>query len=323
MSGLSNLNKRLQYRGGNTESRLEKDKLTSLMRALHNSYQSETAILEDSREFKCLINPDKLHTDYDNKIISIPFEDKCLNSVTSDKELIGLKSGDTFTWKETNTHWLVYLRYLEESAYFRAEIRKCEQQIEINGKSYWIYIRGPVETSVQWKEKAGLTWNKMNYSLVMFITRDENTSDFFHRFTKIKLTEPGSGEKRTWEVVNQNQYYGDGIIQVFLDEAHENSIEDAANQEREENIKPIPPIDMTKPYIIGSTTAKKYDSVTYKAVNFTESGYWYLVQNNKETKINNSSNMLTFEITNSKGTYIVKYKTENEEALLETIIQAF
>jgi hypothetical protein len=38
-----------------------------------------------------------------------------------------MKPGDVFTWKKTNTHWLVYLQDLEEIAYFRAEIRRCDQ----------------------------------------------------------------------------------------------------------------------------------------------------------------------------------------------------
>jgi hypothetical protein len=43
------------------------------------SYQAATAILEDGREFRCLINPDKNKPAYDNKIISIPYKDICLN----------------------------------------------------------------------------------------------------------------------------------------------------------------------------------------------------------------------------------------------------
>jgi hypothetical protein len=53
--------------------------LTGLKRALLYSYQAETAVLSDGREFRCLINPDKNKPAYDNKIISIPFKDICLN----------------------------------------------------------------------------------------------------------------------------------------------------------------------------------------------------------------------------------------------------
>ena len=76
-----NLNIRLNYMGGRkAEDRMVNDKLRTLKKALLYSYQAATAILEDGREFRCLINPDKLKNDYDNKIISIPFYDICLNA---------------------------------------------------------------------------------------------------------------------------------------------------------------------------------------------------------------------------------------------------
>ena len=96
------------------------------------SYQAATAVLSDGKEFRCLINPDKNKPAYDNKILSIPYKDICLNGPrmgkTSEGEIdINIRSGDVFTWKETNTHWLVYLEYIEEDAYFRSEIRRCDQ----------------------------------------------------------------------------------------------------------------------------------------------------------------------------------------------------
>ena len=102
MSGLDNLNKRLNYRGNNQQDRMISGKLASLKRALLYSYQAATAILEDGREFRCLINPDKLKTNYDDKIISIPFEDICLNADKIGKtsegiQPIGIKTGDVFT----------------------------------------------------------------------------------------------------------------------------------------------------------------------------------------------------------------------------------
>ena len=124
------------------------------------SYQAATAILSNGQEFRCLINPDKNKPAYDNKILSIPYKDICLNvpkvGKTSEGEIdINIKPGDVFTWKETNTHWLVYLEYIEEDAYFRSEIRRCDQEVKINDNSYWVYIRGPVETSIEWTQKAG------------------------------------------------------------------------------------------------------------------------------------------------------------------------
>lgn len=329
MSGFDNLNKRLQYHGGEQLNRLEQDKLTSLKSALKNSYYSETIVLNDEREFKCLINPDKLHPDYDNKIISIPYKEKCLNSEISDVEKdsfgveqVGLKSGDVFTWKETNTHWMVYLHHLDETAYFRANIKKCEQEIQVNEQKYWVSIRGPVETSIPWNQKAGIEWNDMNYSLVMYITRDENTASYFKRFTKVKIPEPVTNKLQTWKVVGKNLYHGEGVIQLFLDEDFENSIQDAVEEEKKQNIKPLVPYEEESPRIEGPVSVYKYDTVTYKAVNFTEKGYWYLTQNGKRLKMNETSYNFTVDIVKSKGDFIVEYSTVNENAKLALTIQS-
>ena len=82
MSAIDNLKKRLEFNGGTiAEGRMQEGKLRSLKRALLYSYQAATAILQDGRMFRCLINPDKLKNDYDDKIISIPYEDICLGRI--------------------------------------------------------------------------------------------------------------------------------------------------------------------------------------------------------------------------------------------------
>ena len=98
MSGLENLKTRLNYvGGGNQQGRMNRDKVASLRKALLYSYQAATITLSDNREFRCLINPDKLRNDYDDKIISIPYKDICLNSekegtTTVGYEEIGVKA---------------------------------------------------------------------------------------------------------------------------------------------------------------------------------------------------------------------------------------
>ncbi|MDO4967017.1 MAG: hypothetical protein Q4E51_09970 [Lachnospiraceae bacterium] len=102
MTALENLKTRLEFDGGTRQqSRMAEDKLKSLKKALLYSYQAATAILSDGREFRCLINPDKTKVHYDDKIISIPFEDICLNAEKVGKKSqgeveIGLKAGDVF-----------------------------------------------------------------------------------------------------------------------------------------------------------------------------------------------------------------------------------
>ena len=65
MSGLDNMQTRINYSGGKRQvDRMNENKLKSLKKALLYSYQSATALLADRREFRCLINPDKLKNEY-------------------------------------------------------------------------------------------------------------------------------------------------------------------------------------------------------------------------------------------------------------------
>lgn len=329
MSSLDLLNKRLEYYGGsNQQTRMINDKLRSLKKSLLYSYQAATATLADKREFRCLINPDKNKPAYDNKILSIPYKDICLNKsrvgkTSEGEEEIGIKPGDVFTQKETSAHWLVYLQYTEEKAYFRSEIRRCDQQVEINGNSYWVYIRGPVETSIEWSQKAGIEWNTLNYSLVMYITSDEVTNDYFYRFKTIKIIDPRNNTKKTWQVVGVDPYYGDGILQVFLDEYFENSIKDAAAVEKSQENTIGHGVE---PYIDGPTTVPQYSKAYYSINNVDnwEQGHWYLRWNNTEQDLNSSKKIIPLDISiGDLGTFTLIYRLdEQEDVTLDVTIAA-
>ena len=307
------LNKRLQYQGGNQEQRFINDKLRGLKKALLYSYQAATATLSDGKEFRCLINPDKNKPAYDNKILSIPYKDICLNAPrvgkTSEGEIdIDIKPGDVFTWKETNTHWLVYLEYLEEDAYFRSEIRRCDQEVKIEDNSYWVYIRGPVETSIEWNQKAGIEWNTLNYSLVMYITADEITNNYFERFKTIKILDPRYNKEKTWQVVGVDPYYGDGIIQVFLDEYFENSIADAVAAEKPAETGKENPVDETAAYIDGPTEVQQYSKAYYEIHNAKE-GHWYLKWKGEEQNLKSSLKIIPLNVSIGElGTFTLIYR---------------
>ena len=307
------LNKRLQYQGGNQEQRFINDKLRGLKKALLYSYQAATATLSDGKEFRCLINPDKNKPAYDNKILSIPYKDICLNAPrvgkTSEGEIdIDIKPGDVFTWKETNTHWLVYLEYIEEDAYFRSEIRRCDQEVKIEDNSYWVYIRGPVETSIEWTQKTGIEWNTLNYSLVMYITADETTNNYFERFKTIKILDPRYNKEKTWQVVGVDPYYGDGIIQVFLDEYFENSIADAVAAEKPAEAGKENPVDETAAYIDGPTEVQQYSKAYYEIHNAKE-GHWYLKWKDKEQDLKSSLKIIPLNISIGElGTFTLIYR---------------
>lgn len=326
MSGLEHLNKRLQYQGGNAENRFINDKLKTLKKSLLYSYQAATAVLSDGRKFRCLINPDKETSEYDNKIISIPYKDKCLNIHKTElahridepdpqEEVIGLKCGDVFEWEETHTHWLVYLEFLEEDAYFRAQIRKCEQQTEIGNKKYWTYIRGPVETSVQWRQKGGVEWNDLNYSLVMYVTRDDNTAAVLHRFSKLKIFDPLTNTNKTWSVAAVDPYYGDGIIEVMLDEYFENTAQDKIDAERAAlpQEKPVKPSKYV-PYIKGPAEVKGYSKVEYTIENISDRGLWFVDDGDNIDLPRGFENndVLKLTIMKKRGKFTIKYKIDDE-----------
>lgn len=314
MAGLDNLQIRLSYAGGSTEGRMQKDKLKSLKRALFNSYQAETAILADGREFKCLINPNRLKADYDEKIISIPFEDICLNTervgkTTQGIQTIGMKSGDVFEWKETGTFWIVYLQRLEESAYFRANIKKCQFEIDINGTKYKVYVRGPVETAIDWQQKKGIVWNNLNYTLTLTITKTKETEAFFHRFSKIKFRE------KTWEVQAIDNISTEGTIDVYLKEYYSNEVEDAYLKEQEETLPEIIPPAENSVYIAGDSVVYPFDIKEYTIKNASD-GQWIL-EGNKARILESTEGKVVIEIVSGRsGAVNLLYKRQDKEDIV-------
>lgn len=312
MIGLKNMNTRLRYAGGNAESRMQKDKLRGLKRALLYSYQAETLALMDGREFRCLINPDNLKMDYDIKILSIPFKDICLNidksgdTTTEGLQLINLKVGDTFLWKNTNTYWLVCMQYLEESAYFRAEIRKCTDEVDLNGKTYKVYIKGPKETTIPWNQKAGIVWNDINYKIEMYISNDEYVSDYFTRFKTLKIN------GNTYEIQTVNKYNNNADIAIVVLKEHFN------NSILEEALKNEVEVEDTLVYEIeGPKKVQPYDIATY-VLNANASEYKWAISNNKARIIETKGNTAKVEIiTGRSGNFEI---TCNDYLLPVTIV---
>ena len=316
MSGLENLKTRVKYYGVTVEDRLKTDKLRTLKKALFNSYQAETIVLADGREFKCLINSNKLEKDYDDRYISIPFEDICLNAERLGKtfegqQKIGLKPGDVFKWKENDSYWITYLPKLEESAYYRATIRRCMYEVTINDTQYKIYFRGPTMVQAEWHKTEHSQWNGINYDAMLTIVKNDETLKFFDRFVKVKI-----GGK-SWKVVATDKFSTEGIIDVYL-------VEDFTNTIEEENqppvIDPIVP-DETKSYIDGPNQVYPYDIKTYLLANANnlENGQWEISNNKKAKIIAQSTEQLKLEIIGNKGEFDIIYKVDGQESLTLTV----
>lgn len=298
------MKKRIQYAGGDADGRNVKGKYKSMLGALRNSYQAEWITLNEYDEekkarWRCLINPDKLKEDYDQKEISIEYES-------------GLKEGDTFLWDRTDTHWIVYLQEYSEEAYFRAAIRRCDYQIDIGENKYWVYIRGPMETTIQWKSKHNLNVNELNYTAVMYITKNEETLQFFERFKVIKW------DGHNWMVNAVDRYSQKGIIEVALNEHFNNEMED--NMVIPEVF--IPEEDV--PYIAGPQVVYAFDENIFYEVKNAEQGKF--VVDCKEVKITNSTET-SCEIsilTGKSHSFNLIYERENmDNIVLGVTIESF
>ncbi len=148
---LESMKKRIEYYGGkDADARLVKAKYNSFKSALNNSYQAEWVEFRDEK-YRCLINSNKLNLDYDEKEISIDYNSN-------------IQVGDVIYWNRTNTHWIIYLQKIEEEAYFRGLMRQCDTFIEINGYDYWLYLRGPVEKTIDWSNAHDISFNNLNYT---------------------------------------------------------------------------------------------------------------------------------------------------------------
>lgn len=254
--------------------------------------------------FKCLINHDKLKVDYEDKIISIPFLEPPQGSVEPMET--DFHNGTVFKWVHGNkeewtpdTYWIVYMQYSEETAYFRAEIRKADEEIEIvvidsqgneNAVTYRGWMTGPNETTALWNIKKNVTWNDLNYTKLLYITKDEDTLAFFQRFDRIIIN------GKPWEVQAYNEHYStsktkgedSGIIRVALKETYTTT--DQFIKEKEsaaaDQIEAEAEYDAvhTQARLEGPTSAYPYDILIYKVKNLEGEPEWS-VSDSKLAKI--------------------------------------
>lgn len=236
---MTTMTARIAYLGGNQLDRIDKQKLRTLKSVLKNSYNSRLIRVPNGSVWDALITTSSggLKSQRDRKELSVEFDS-------------GLKPGETFELLEDCTHWMVYLPILTETAYLRAEILRCNHQLEVNGQKYWIYLNGPVETDLRWFLKNNINANELNLSGTIYIKKDENTKEFFKRFTRIKI------DGHVWEVQVTDSLTVPGIIELEIQEYYDNTIEELPE------IKKATP-DEEDAVITGMTTVKQNTSVGY------------------------------------------------------------
>lgn len=273
----------LHSRGGlPQQERMVRDKRKSLDKATLYSYQAarikkiqgkdlDRAGLEDVKIARALINPDKNKFDYDNKIVSVGFEH-------------GFEVGDVFEWERTDSYWLITLQDLDEIAYFRGEIRRCDYEInwlDDEGKEWRSYaaVRGPVETKINYIQKHQISVDTPNHSLHIYLPRTEQTMKQFRRYSKFYLKDADSPDDNIcWRVEATDSISTKGILEFTAVEYYANETEDNVEQGLvkafvQKNIEPeIDP----KEDIVGPTFIKPKIEYEYFVEAKDTDGDWYI-----------------------------------------------
>lgn len=280
--------------GATSDGRINDGKLKSLRSAMKNSYQAEWITFND-KIYRCLINPVKMSPDYDQKEISIEF-------------CAGVKPGSVFLWNRTDTHWMILNQRLTEEAYFRGEIRQCDYEIETDNGKYWVWLRGPLETTTEWRLKHNINYNTLNYTLLMYIEKNDDTNEFFTRHQKVKF------DGHNWRVAATDKYSQDGIIEVYLDEINNNEMED--NQ----IIPEVKPIDKKQPGIIGEQIVHPYDNNIVYTINKLSGGEWRTSSKKVLITDSNESSCTIDVITGRSGEFTLQYVI-NDEVVKELVVK--
>lgn len=202
---ISTLAARLEYLGGDMLGRIKQQKLNGLRAALKNDYNSRMIKTPIHEAWPALINANNLKPDYDKKFLSVEFDSE-------------LEPGDVFECLDDGTHWMVYLPVLTEIAYLKSEIIRCRYVLTIEDTNYWIYFQGPTETDIRWFIKRGINVNELNLSGTIFIKNNEQTREFFNRFTHIKVA------GHMWEVQVTDSISVPGVLELEVQEYYDNTI---------------------------------------------------------------------------------------------------
>lgn len=282
MSNFEMMRKRLEWQGGIAqEDRMIKDKWRTLLRTLKYSYQAcDIALAQAQQEIlneglepehpivRALINPDKNKQDYDDKILSVDY-------------IHQFKPGDVFEWKNTGTHWIIYLQQLTEDAYFRGEIRRCRYKIKFkdeDGNICYTYaaIRGPVETQIDSIQKNQERIDKPNLSLNILMPRNEVTIKAFDRYKEFIL------DGRCWKVkaVDPISMTIDrqGVLEVNAQEDYINEVTDDEANEIKDGLIVEPDEPTPNSEINGETFIKPAIPEIYSVD--IDGGTWCIRENN-------------------------------------------
>ena len=314
MSGLDRMRQRASYLGYDAaDGRNVSGKYKSFQAALKDSYQAEWITLdkgyENERRWRCLINPSRLTEQFDKKVISIDFDS-------------GVTEGTVFWWDRTEKYWIVNLQQHTEEAYFRGIITRADYTIDIDGHPYWVTVRGPVETTTVWNQKHGWNWNDLNYSMVIQITKDSRTVNYFTRHQEVKMklmyNDVDTGEEveewHKWKVVATDKYSSERVIDVYLKEWYDN--------EDEDNMQPVEvgEQDLMTPHIEGPAICYAFDTNLSFSIVGLNNGEFVVNSNKVKIKEMTESSCVIDILASKATTFKISYVVNGEVKVERDII---
>jgi hypothetical protein len=177
--------------------------------------------------------------------------------------------------------------------------------------SYAVPVYKNSTDKIDWLKVSNIDWNALNDTLTMYITKDENTLAYFHRFSIIKIN------NKPYEIQTSDSISADGIIVVCLKEYYQNTIEEEVAAEM-----PISdPIDEESAHIDGPFVIYPYDTITYTIANATD-GFW-VVDNEKVDILSQDSDSVKVYINTGKsGKFNLIYRSGSEDIILPVTISS-
>lgn len=333
MNNLELMKTRLMHEGGiRQEDRMIKSKRRTLDRAVLYSYQAcdiakipyELTVLENREKIsgltenelqkkeelvtvsqhlmRALINPDKLKQDYDDKILSIPYE-------------CGISNGDIIRWAGTDSYWIVYLSELTEDSYFRSSLRRCRYQISWKDETgaiqtTWAAIRGPVETKINTISKGGLVLDTPNLTLNILLPRNEHTLKMFQRYSRFLFA------GLCWQVQAPDSISMDGVIEINAMENYINNFKDDTTNELVDGLV-ITKVDTEEDnssgiFIKGNSMIEPIFEYSYDAIGI-DGGVWSIENNCKFVEIvsQNNNNIIVKWTKIKSGKFNLVYSADD------------
>lgn len=155
----------------------------------------------------------------------------------------------------------------------------------------------------------------MGYEVVLYITADDVTKDYFHRFKKVDIN------GRLWEVQMVDDITSDTMLIVYLRETYINEFEPvenltaAAGQEEptegEEEQSDAAAIQ-------GNDSLYPFDTATYSIAN-ADNGVWFVSNNKAAIKSQTMQEAVVTIVSGKSGSVDLIYSRENEDDIVKTI----